>query len=603
MDNFGFNEFSKISSNIICVIDKEGNLHSKNPVFEQKFCQNDSQKCSKRYTDFLHQDDLRLYHSAINLLNKKNHNTVYETRLLTDKESSLLISWSASLDVSTGYIYQIGHDITQSKHDNSQFAQVYQTLMNHSIIAMTDIKGNILEVNEKFCNISGYTQDELIGQNHRILNSGAHPKQFFVDMWKNISSGKTWIDIIQNKRKNGEFYFVYSIIAPLFDHQGKIENYLSIRFDMTKHVEIQNELTKTAHILKNTSSIAHIGGWELVIETGELNWTDETFKILEVEKKKDQKPILTEGLGLFVPEHKAIIENAVHRAITYGEPYSLEVQALTAKGNKLWVYTNGRANYEDGKVATLSGTIQNIHHRKIIELKYEQERIKALQNAKLASLGELSAGVSHEIKNPLAIILGNLLHLKKFKDDAEKFDRKIELIKKSCERINQIATNLVKFSRGSSTVDLAPVPLKKLLEECLSLAELKAKSTGAKISLECETSSEILCNEIQIEQVIINLINNAVDATKDLEQKWIKITAHEVADMISIKIIDSGAGISLEMAKHLFEPFYSTKPVGEGTGLGLSISKGILEEHNAKISIDHKNANTCFVIALPKYIR
>ncbi len=146
--------------------------------------------------------------------------------------------------------------------------------------------------------------------------------------------------------------------------------------DITDRKRLEDEHIKTLKILNETGSIAKVGGWELNIATSQLTWTDETFRILEVEKQLDQTPVLPDGLSLFTSESRPIIEKAVQRAIEYGEPYSLELEALTAKGNVVWVYTNGKANYKDGEIVSLSGTIQDINTQKRAEINYEIQRKK-----------------------------------------------------------------------------------------------------------------------------------------------------------------------------------------------------------------------------------
>jgi signal transduction histidine kinase len=122
------------------------------------------------------------------------------------------------------------------------------------------------------------------------------------------------------------------------------------------------------------------------------------------------------------------------------------------------------------------------------------------------------------------------------------------------------------------------------------------------IELRCDfiEDSNILCNEIEIEQVIVNLINNAIDALSELPDKWIDILVTETRQDYIISITDAGLTIPIEKQLSIFEPFFTTKNTGEGTGLGLSIVKGILDNHGAKISIDNNNKNTCFVIHFPK---
>ncbi|MBI2416536.1 MAG: PAS domain S-box protein, partial [Ignavibacteriales bacterium] len=123
---------------------------------------------------------------------------------------------------------------------NAKLASQNLALNSSAIVSLSDIDGNITEVNDQFCIVSKYTKEEVIGQNHRILNSGFHSKEFFADMWKTIGSGNVWRGQVRNKAKDGTFYWVDSVIAPVLDAQGKPAEYLSIRFDITqqKNVEV-----------------------------------------------------------------------------------------------------------------------------------------------------------------------------------------------------------------------------------------------------------------------------------------------------------------------------------------------------------------------------
>ena len=288
------------------------------------------------------------------------------------------------------------------------------------------------------------------------------------------------------------------------------------------------------------------------------------------------------------------------KAIDPGEPYSLELKAKTAKGNVLWVYTNGKPNYVNGKVVSLSGTIQDIDARKKAEILYEQERRKSTQNAKLASLGQLSAGVAHEINNPLAIIKGSVTLIPKFLNNPDKLNSKIDSIVKSCERISNITKSLQKFSRSSSGRNFKQRSLAKILIEALSLTKLQTNRLNVRIDKNITTDAEINCNDLEIEQVVINLINNAIFEIKNRDEKWIKVDLQEESDQLILSITDSGPGIPADLKEKLFDPFFTTKATGEGTGLGLSITKGILDEHGATITLDEKSANTRFVIAFPR---
>ena len=392
------------------------------------------------------------------------------------------------------------------------------------------------------------------------------------------------------------------ISIPIFDNNEKISNYIAIRQDITDKVNSEHDRLKALDILSETSSAAKVGGWEMDVATGKLTWTNETFRILDVEQVDGLSPMLPEGLQLFIAKDQPIIEKAVQRAIEFGESYGLELQARTPKGAVKWIYTSGKANYKDGKIETISGTIQDIHQRKITEIKYNQERHKSIMNAKFAALGELSASVAHEINNPLGVISGyaELLQLTHESASPEDILTKSAIILRSCDRITHIVKSLKKFSRSDEAIQHTVCSLKNVISEAIVLTRPKVKLCMIELRCDYFEDGNILCNEIEIEQVIVNLINNAIDALSELPEKWIEITVTETTQDYIISITDAGLTIPIAKQLSIFEPFFTTKNTGEGTGLGLSIVKGILDNHGAKISIDNNNKHTCFVIHFPK---
>ncbi|MEH6405575.1 MAG: PAS domain S-box protein, partial [Sneathiella sp.] len=312
-------------------------------------------------------------------------------------------------------------DITERKNSETKLHESEELFRgsfqsSHGIAIISEIETDkVVDVNDAWLKLRGFEKHEVIGKTRSELN-----------VW----GSKERRDEIQSELKlRGKLvnYETYSftrsgeireliINAEILNVRGKDLLFIT-GSDVTERNRFETQLRKTSEILNDSQSIAKVGGWELEIASSELTWTDETFNILEVEKQLDQRPILPEGLDLFTPESKPVIEKAVQRAIEFGEPYDLELEALTAKGNAIWVHTNGKANYEDEKIVSLSGTIQDINTKKLAEQNYEIERQKSAQSAKLASLGQLTGGIAHDFNNILGIVSGNLEIIKRLQPD------------------------------------------------------------------------------------------------------------------------------------------------------------------------------------------
>ena len=286
-----------------------------------------------------------------------------------------------------------------------------------------------------------------------------------------------------------------------------------------------------------------------------------------------------------------------------GVPVNIpEEPAETKNRGKIFLHTRKVPLRIDQDASYLLAVCDDITEQKKIAAALELERTKALSASKLATLGEMSAGIAHEINNPLAIISALAERLPLFSNDPEKLAAKVATILKSCGRIAKIVSGLKKFSRTGNSVQYTPRSLHAIAKEAVLLTEAKSQRHATPITLDGQSEALINCDEVEIEQVLINLIINAIDAVKNRPEKWVKISIYEEDSSLFLLMTDSGPGIPEAVRHKLFQPFFTTKQIGEGTGLGLSITKGILDEHQATITVVAASPHTCFRIQFPKFL-
>ncbi|MFZ4404194.1 MAG: sensor histidine kinase [Pseudobdellovibrionaceae bacterium] len=237
----------------------------------------------------------------------------------------------------------------------------------------------------------------------------------------------------------------------------------------------------------------------------------------------------------------------------------------------------------------------------------ESEKSRA-ESSKMAALGTMAGGVAHEINNPISIIQGKAGIIRRWSEqnkfDSEKFVQAMDKITETVERIGKITKGLLIFSRNGDADPFVSTNIHTLVQNTLELVHEKFKD--AKIDLKMDDFQESLktlhidCKETQITQLIYNLLTNAFDAVKPLEDKWVKVSLQSETDQVKILVTDSGLGIADKVAEKMMTPFYSTKEVGQGQGLGLSISKGIADSHKGSLVYNNSTGHTQFVLTLPR---
>jgi two-component system NtrC family sensor kinase len=241
----------------------------------------------------------------------------------------------------------------------------------------------------------------------------------------------------------------------------------------------------------------------------------------------------------------------------------------------------------------------------------DQQQMMLIHSAKMSALGEMAGGVAHEINNPLSIIQAKAQFMMKSLDRGQiqpgdpKIRESFDLIQKTTGRMAEIVQGLRHFARDSDGEAARETPLKNMFQEVLSLSTERLKQAEIEVHLPAMDEVFLNCNPVQIEQVMMNLMNNAHDALnskdrKDTSKKWIRWDLIAEGHDLVLRMSDNGCGIPEHLVQKLMQPFFTTKAPGVGTGLGLSISKGIIEKHGGQLTLISRANPTCFEIRLPQ---
>ncbi|HEY3070828.1 MAG TPA: ATP-binding protein [Gaiellaceae bacterium] len=236
------------------------------------------------------------------------------------------------------------------------------------------------------------------------------------------------------------------------------------------------------------------------------------------------------------------------------------------------------------------------------ELRQKQEQL--VQAGKLATLGELTTGVAHELNNPLnniGLFVGNIIdRIRVGEQDMERIEEDLEQVVEQVQKATEIITHLRTFGRAAP-VTLEPVAIQDVIHRALSLVQEQLRLRLINVHLDLLPQSPVvLGSAIQLEQVFINLLANARDALEEAEERGIHISCREAGGFARVVFRDTGPGIPPGLDQRIFDPFFTTKEVGSGTGLGLSITYGILQEHEGAISVTSPpGAGASFTVDLP----
>ena len=471
-------------------------------------------------------------------------------------------------------------------------------LDEHAIVAITNPQGKITFVNDKFCAISKYSREELLGRDHRIINSGFHSKEFMRDLWTTIARGKVWQGEIRNRAKDGTFYWLATTIVPLLNADGKSRQYVAIRVDMTARKEAEAALRESKgrlrKVIDGMGPFMFVG---LMTPDGvliEANRPSLEAAGLQPENVLD-KPFPETYWWAWSKAVQAQLLAAIARAVA-GVPSRYDVQLRVAEATLIWVdFSLFPVHGPGGEVIFLVPSANIIEERKKAEATVQQlnadleqrviERTAQIEAAN-KELEAFSYSVSHDLRAPLRAVNGfsNIVLDAYAPQLPAKAREYLEDIRAGAEQMGQLIDDLLAFSHlGRQAIKSQPVNMVQLVQ--IVLDEHAAQREGRPFEIKIGALPACQGDPALLKQVWVNLIANAIKYTRGRTPALIEIGCERNDDEIVYFACDNGIGFDMRYVHKLFGVFQRLHRTDEfeGAGVGLAIVQRIVHRHGGRV--------------------
>jgi len=461
---------------------------------------------------------------------------------------------------------------------STKAAADYKRVLEEALIVdATDHTGIINYANDNFCRISKYSREELIGHDHRIINSGFHSKQFFSNLWAAIEDGKTWRGELKNKAKDGTFYWVDIVIVPFLNEEGTPYEYVTSCADITARKEAEELLQKTLKELSLHNELNDSRAEALIIANQKLALQND-------EKEKRAAELIIANFELKFQNREK--EKRASELVIANIELAFQNREKEKRAAEL-IVANEELAFQNKEKEKWAG-----------ELTASAAQLKSVNQ----ELESFSYSVSHDLRTPLRAINGYAKILEEDYNDV--FDdegrRILAVVRDNAKKMGLLIDDLLTFSRlGRKEMKESNVNMKLSVEN--ALAELGAFGQF-KAVITINDLPPVIADATLINQVWINLLSNAIKYSSNAERPAINIGYERKDGNLVYSVTDNGVGFDMKYIHKLFGVFQRlhSATAFEGTGVGLALVHGIIAKHGGSIWAEAEvNKGATFYFSLP----
>ncbi len=504
------------------------------------------------------------------------------------------------------YVGIIYIDITKQYKDQHEIAKFKQLLEKSPVsIVITDIDGNIEYVNPWFSQVTGYSPEEAIGQNPRILKSDCHPASDYVKLWDEVTHGNVWSGIFRNLKKNGEEYWESAIIAPIKNEEGNIVNYIGIKQEITEKVRLKEELVKQEAKTHELGSILEESVNEIYI------FDRNSLKFLYANKGAQK------NIGYSLEELFEMTPLDIKPAMT--KKKFLEHIMPLNRDDVLKIFFSTQHKRKDGTIYPVDVYIQeivfegiNAYMAIIIDTTEREEMRKEMRNqeevmiaqSRHAAMGEMIGMIAHQWRQPITVIAmganNMLVDIELDELSVEACKEQTQSILKQTDYLSKTIDDFRNFFRPNKEKEV--VKLEEVVAEAEKIIGKTLEHANITLSIRNKNGYKVKTYSRELLQVFINLLKNANEALVEHREtdRHIDVMISDGADNVITTVCDNAGGIDEAIIDKIFDPYFSTKDKNIGTGLGLYMSKTIVEKHlHGTIEVSNTKEGACFKIAIP----